>query len=182
MARMPRGLFIIAMLLCCSALADLRVFSSRFYQVHTDLEPGVAQDLAKRLDVMHEEYARRLIRFGSESASTRVDAYLFARQSDYLQFAGEGMGSTGGVYMPGRNALAAFHDGQGRDSLRRTLQHEAFHQFAAKTISNPPADVAERGDGAVFRGRAVDGRRFFDRAGPAAAGAAAAGRTSAPGD
>ena len=37
--------------------------------------------------------------------------------------------------MPHRNLLAAFLEGQGRDGLRRTLQHEAFHQFAFNTIS-----------------------------------------------
>ena len=41
----------------------MREFNSRFYRIHTDLEPGLAQDLARRLDVMHEEYARRLMRF-----------------------------------------------------------------------------------------------------------------------
>jgi predicted secreted protein len=37
--------------------------------------------------------------------------------------------------MAGRNLLAAFLEGQGRDALRRTLQHEAFHQFAHNAIS-----------------------------------------------
>ena len=134
---MPRLILIFALLLGGGALADLRIFSSRFYQIHTDLEPGVAQDLATRLDVMHEEYTRRLMRFGDKSAAPRVDAYLFARQSDYLRLAGAPLRSTGGVFIPSRNALAAFHDEQGRDSLRRTLQHEAFHQFAANTIGHP---------------------------------------------
>ena len=41
----------------------------------------------------------------------------------------------GGMFLPGRNLLAAFLEGQGRQQLRRTLQHEAFHQFAYNAIS-----------------------------------------------
>ena len=45
------------------------------------------------------------------------------------------MKNTGGVFMSGRNLLASFLGDLGRDSLRRTLQHEAFHQFAHTVIS-----------------------------------------------
>lgn len=120
-----------------SRAADLRAFQSRFYRVNTDIEPGLAQDLARRLDAMHEEYARRLMQFEPATDVDMVDAYLFDKQDDYLRFAGSGMRSTGGVYIPSRNALAAFNVGQGRDSLRRTLQHEAFHQFAANAFKTP---------------------------------------------
>ncbi len=116
---------------------EMRVFQSRFYHVNTDMEPGLAQDLARRLDVMHEEYARRLMQFEPAADQVMVDAYLFEKQDDYLRFAGNSMRSTGGVYIPSRNALAAFNVGQGRDSLRRTLQHEAFHQFAANAFKTP---------------------------------------------
>lgn len=120
-----------------AAAADLRVFQSHFYRVNTDIEPGLAQDLARRLDAMHEEYARRLMQFEPASDTEMVEAYLFDKQDDYLHFAGNAMRSTGGVYIPSRNALAAFNVGQGRDSLRRTLQHEAFHQFAANAFKTP---------------------------------------------
>jgi hypothetical protein len=46
--------------------------------------------------------------------------------------------------MPARNLLAAFLETQGRDGLRRTLQHEAFHQFAFGAISpNLPVWINE---------------------------------------
>lgn len=137
MAWMLRALLLLLLLGSADVMADLRDFYSHYYQVHTDLEPGLAQDLARRLDAMHEEYTRRLMQFDVKPDLRPVDAYLFTSQADYLRFAGAGMKSTGGVYIPSRNALAAFHDGQGRDSLRRTLQHEAFHQFAANTVRYP---------------------------------------------
>jgi Protein of unknown function (DUF1570) len=119
------------------AMAEMRVFASHHYQVHTDLEPSVAMDLARRMDAMYEEYSRRMIRFDLDPKRPMVDAYLWAGREDYLKFAGPGMRSTGGVFMPSRNALAAVLENQGRDNLRRTLQHEAFHQFAAEAIRYP---------------------------------------------
>ena len=125
------------LLTSAAANADMRVFASRHYQIHTDLEPGLAQDLARRMDVMYDEYARRLIQFDLDSARLSTDVYLFNGRTSYLRFVGESMQSTGGVFMASRNALVSFADGQGRDNLRRTLQHEAFHQFAANTIRYP---------------------------------------------
>ena len=119
------------------AVADLRVFPSRHYRVNTDLEAGFAQDLARRLDGMYDEYSRRLMQFETDPNQPRADVYLYTARDRYLRFVGPGMRSSGGVFMSSRNALATFSDGQGRDNLRRTLQHEAFHQFAANTIHYP---------------------------------------------
>ena len=139
MIRLWRIVLALLVLLFASAAAqaEVRVFPSRHYQIHTDLEPGLAQDLARRMDVMYEEYARRLIQFDLDPNRLATDVYLFNNRANYLRFVGEGMQSTGGVFMAARNALASFADGQGRDNLRRTLQHEAFHQFAANTIRYP---------------------------------------------
>ena len=38
--------------------------------------------------------------------------------------------NAGGVTIPDMNVVAAYLEEQGRDALRQTLQHEAFHQFA----------------------------------------------------
>ena len=65
----------------------------------------------------------------------QLQVFLFARQADYLHFTNDRLRNTGGVYIPKRNLLAAFLEGQGRDGLRRTLQHEAFHQFAYNCVS-----------------------------------------------
>lgn len=117
---------------------ELRSFDSRHYRIHTDLDPILADDLARRMDVMHDVYADRLSDFvpGSDAAPPpRFEVYLFQKQKDYLRFAGQQFRNTGGVFMSGRSLLAAFLEGQGRDALRRTIQHEAFHQFAHSYIS-----------------------------------------------
>ena len=119
-----------------SAAVDLRTVDSRHYRIRTDLDPEFARDLARRMDAMYDEYARRLAAFRPEAANLpRLEVFLFRTQKDYLAFTGERLHNTGGVYIPRRNLLAAFLEGQGRDGLRRTLQHEAFHQFAFTVIS-----------------------------------------------
>lgn len=118
------------------AAADLRTVDSRHYRIRTDLDAELAGDLARRMDAMYDEYARRLAAFRPGAADlARLEVYLFRAQKDYLAFTGERLQNTGGVYIPRKNLLAAFLEGQGRDGLRRTLQHEAFHQFAYTVIS-----------------------------------------------
>ena len=113
----------------------IRVFQTRHYRIHTDLDEELADDLGRRMDAMYEEYVRRFATFVAQSEIPALEVYLFRRQKDYHRFTGSRLWNTGGVYMAGRNLLAAFLEGQGRDALRRTLQHEAFHQFAHNAIS-----------------------------------------------
>ena len=114
---------------------DLRAIQTPHYRIHTDLPPELADDLARRMEAMHGQYAQRLSDFKPPQDVPRLEVYLFRTQADYLDFAGRQFANTGGVFMSGRNLLAAFLEGQGRDALRRTLQHEAFHQFAHAYIS-----------------------------------------------
>jgi hypothetical protein len=115
--------------------ANFSVLRTKYYRIHTDLDRELAEDLARRMDAMYDEYQRRLSAFTREKAGPPLEVYLFRRQQDYLRFTGERWRNSGGVFMASRNLLAAFLEGQGRDALRRTLQHEAFHQFAALAIS-----------------------------------------------
>ncbi|HEV2295474.1 MAG TPA: DUF1570 domain-containing protein [Tepidisphaeraceae bacterium] len=117
---------------------ELRTLRSAHYLVHTDLEPSLAEDLATRLDAMHDEYARRLGALGGGGsharASEKFEVYLFARRADYMRLTQNRYPNTGGIFMSQRNVLAAYLEGQGRDGLRRAIQHEAFHQFAFTAI------------------------------------------------
>lgn len=113
----------------------MRIVRTRHYLIHTDLDPELTDDLARRLDGMYDEYQRRLASFRIAEFAPPMEVHLFRRQQDYLRFTGQRWRNSGGVYMSGRNLLAAFLEGQGRDALRRTLQHEAFHQFAHAAIS-----------------------------------------------
>jgi len=103
--------------------------STSHYQIHTDLDRPLAMDLGRRMDAMFDEYARRFAPLNLQHQPP-LEVYLFASRGDYLQFVGPEYRNTGGLFIPARHLLAAFLEGQGRDTLRRTLQHEAFHQFA----------------------------------------------------
>lgn len=92
-------------------------------------------DLARRADAMFEEYSRRLSEFAPADSSKRYEIRLFDRRADYLKLTGDRFSNTGGIFMSGRNLLAAYLEEQGLENLRRTLQHEAFHQFAFTNIS-----------------------------------------------
>ena len=141
----------------------MREIQTQYYRIHTDLDPQLADDLARRMDKMYELYANRLSGFApAEKLKTvpRFEVYLFRRQQDYLNYAGERMKNTGGVFMSGRNLLASFLGDLGRDSLRRTLQHEAFHQFAHTVISPDTPVWLNEGLAQVFEEGIWTGTQF----------------------
>lgn len=164
----PRLLAIVPLLLLAllpaAVRADvptLRIVRTDHYRIHTDLDVDLANDLAKRMDAMYGEYQRRLADFAVNNERPPLEVYLFAEQEDYLRFTGEKLKNTGGVYMPGRNLLAAFLEGQGRDGLRRTIQHEAFHQFAFNAISQDVPVWLNEGLAQLFEEGIWTGEKFW---------------------
>jgi hypothetical protein len=115
----------------------LRIVKTRHYELHTDLDPGLVVDLTKRMDSMYEEYSRRLSEFHPPADAPALPVYLFNRQADYMALMGPGGANSSGRFVVTKDGafLAAFLENEGRDNLRRTLQHEAFHQFAFFAIS-----------------------------------------------
>jgi len=116
------------------AEAGMRVVHSRHYTIHSDLPADLTEDLARRLDEMYDEYSRRLTDF-RPAGRERLDVYLYSRRADYLREFGNDGQHTAGIFLPHRNCLAAVLEGSTRQDLRRTLQHEAFHQFAHNRIA-----------------------------------------------
>ncbi|MGH7213958.1 MAG: DUF1570 domain-containing protein [Tepidisphaeraceae bacterium] len=156
------ALTMLCFLLCGStAFADLRTLNSRHYRIHTDLDRDLAEDLSRRLDAMHDEYARRLVDFSGEAVHPRYEVYLFRKREDYLKLIDNRLPNTGGVFIAGRNVLAAFLERQGRDAMRRTLQHEAFHQFAHLTISPDLPVWLNEGIAQLFEEGIWTGDRFL---------------------
>ena len=115
--------------------ADLQTLTTRHYLLHSNLDPALTSDLGQRLDSMYDEYDQRLSLFRTRSAFPRLEVYVFRTQREYAAFTNNRLQNSGGVFLPGQNRLAAFLGDQGRDQFRRTLQHEAFHQFAYNAIS-----------------------------------------------
>ncbi len=115
--------------------ANLRQIRTEHYLIQTDLDPELADELAELMEGMFGEYSRRLADFSDKAPIRRLDVYLFAHKADYARLTEDKFRNTGGIFIAGKkNLLAAFLEDQGRDTIRRTLQHEAFHQFAYNTI------------------------------------------------
>ena len=100
--RIP-ALFILVLAVAISparAANELRVLETNHYRIHTDLDRSLAEDLAKRMDAMYEEYARRLANFDVDRSGKKFDVYLFNRRDDYLKFTGGRANNTAGITMP----------------------------------------------------------------------------------
>src|SRR5690349_3900844 len=123
-------LFLLLSSLARASDPNLHVLRSDHYRIYTDLDAALADDLSRRMDAMYDEYSRRLVDFHGGGEEKQFDVYLFNRRIDYMKFTDNRFPNTAGLFISGRDVLAAFLEGQGRDALRRTLQHEAFHQFA----------------------------------------------------
>jgi hypothetical protein len=127
---------ILALLSLAPARAgDMRQLQTKHYTIHTDLDAPLAEELGRGLEAMYDEYSRRLAAFSAEGSDPMLVVYLFRQHEDYNTFTNNRASNTGGVFLPQRKMLAAYYEGQGRDALRRALQHEAFHQFAHSAIS-----------------------------------------------
>jgi hypothetical protein len=160
---MPRLLAIAIILSLCAICeaADLRTLATDHYLIHTDLDSEFAADLAQRMDAMWEEYAQRLSSFAPASDGAKLEAYLFARKADYMRLTGDRFPNSGGVFIPSQNLLAAFLETQGRDSLRRKLQHEAFHQFVSAAVGEGIPVWLNEGIAQVFEEGIWTGRKFL---------------------
>ncbi len=134
----PSKIFPILLLLTllptpASAEPHLGLVRTKYYLLHSDIEDPLLYDLGRRMDAMYAEYSRRLSDFDLRTDRKPLDVYLFQSKSDYTNFTAGKHQNTGGVFLPAQNQLVSYCDGQ-RDTLRRTLQHEAFHQFAYKAL------------------------------------------------
>ena len=143
------------------AFADpTTITESQHYRIHSDLDPAVTRDYAKRLDAMYGEYARRLADFDIPP-QPKFEVYLFQKQADYRNFTGNAMPNTAGMFIPSLHALAGYEQLHGRDGLRKTLQHEAFHQFAWSAISKSMPIWLDEGLAQIFEEGVWTGDRFI---------------------
>jgi hypothetical protein len=120
---------------------SLRLVHTKHYDIHTDMDEALVTDLSTRMDSMYDQYLKTFSDFKPRADAAPLPVYLFATHEKYMAFTDYSGVNTGGLFIPGRHPfLTAYEQGQGRDALRRTLQHEAFHQFAYQNISRqlPP--------------------------------------------
>lgn len=113
-------------------------FRSRHYQVITDLDRREADEIARHMDRVFEEYDRRFAAFPVKGG-TSFPLYVFLTHQgylDYLKSEGISASNTAGMFFKSGegDGLATFVGGMPRSSVKSTLQHEGFHQFAWSRI------------------------------------------------
>jgi len=145
-----------------AAAHTTRTFESRYYTVITDTDARTADEIARYMDHVFAEYAKRLAAFKAKRDDTST-LYLFESERVYLSFLdkiGYDARNTSGVFFSrnGETGLATYVSGQQREHMLSTLRHEGFHQFAHSRIGkNLPIWVNEGlaeyfGHGIMVRG------------------------------
>jgi len=132
-------------------LADdggMKEYPTKYYLVHTDLEPAEAREAQVRMTRMAEEYQRRTEGF-SGRITTRLPFYLYKDRADYTKAGG--IEKSAG-YFDGERLMAVTlrtQDGAISLSTWDAVQHEGFHQFAHAVIGDLPM-WADEGLGEYF--------------------------------
>jgi hypothetical protein len=142
--------------------ASLRLVHTQHYDIHTDMDESLVTDLSNRMDVMYDQYQKTFSEFKPPIDAPPLAVYLFATHEKYMAFTDYSGVNTGGLFVNGRHPyLTAYEQGQGRDALRRTLQHEAFHQFAHACISRRLPPWMNEGMAQMFEETIWDGKDFL---------------------
>lgn len=121
-----------------SVEAGLETYTTRHYNLFTNLEREEAVEYGKHMDIVFEEYARRFGDFRSRRGELN-NFYLVRTRQDYVNLMGR-MGfdasASGGMFFRGPlgSGLATWTQGIPRERTLSVLQHEGFHQFAAQYI------------------------------------------------
>jgi hypothetical protein len=116
------------------AANQVYTFSSQHYDITTDVHRDLAKHIARHMDVVYEDFARRFSGFKGRGTD-RQPLHVYQTADSYLRFIashglnGQGSGGMFFVQKTG-SALATFVEGRDRNRMYRTLRHEGFHQFA----------------------------------------------------
>src|SRR5688572_24498172 len=80
------SVFLLIVLAPCAATfaGDMRVLTTRHYRIRTDLDPQFAEELARRMDAMYDDYSRRLDDFQPGAEQQNLLVSLFASREDYF--------------------------------------------------------------------------------------------------
>ncbi|MFM9957316.1 MAG: DUF1570 domain-containing protein [Phycisphaerales bacterium] len=136
-ASVPRWLLAALCLAACAAAAsaqNLTRFTSRFYEVFTDLPANEVRPIAGHMDLVYAEYGNRFKEFPAKN-SQPVRLYVYSTREAYTQgLKKKGIDATGsgGMFFASSQeaGLATFVEGHSSVEMYHLLQHEGFHQFA----------------------------------------------------
>ncbi|MEM7230227.1 MAG: DUF1570 domain-containing protein, partial [Planctomycetota bacterium] len=137
-----------------------------YYLIRTDLEADTANQIALHLNVMYEEYARRLASLPPR-APEKLNVYVFSRYDDYVRtlrarygIIGEGSGGMFFVTAQG-SGLAFWTEDLPRRRIEHVMQHEGFHQFAYSRFGNDLPLWVNEGMAEFFGQSVLVGRKLI---------------------
>lgn len=147
---------------------------SKHYRILSDLSPEETRLYGKHLDLMYEEYSRRMAGIPQQAPEIPF-VLMFATQADYLAvmrstYGINAMGSGGMFFITPRGAaLAFFVESLPQTRVFHVIQHEGFHQYAHSRFAGRLPIWVNEGL-AEFFGEAivVDGRVIVGQASPRA--------------
>ena len=150
-----------------AASPELRTFSSKQYDVHTDLTREEALEFALHMDAVYGEYGQRFASFRNRNVG-RMPLYLLRDREGYISLMKsleiDASNSDGMFFVTqGKQGLATWTSGRSREGTYSVLQHEGFHQFAWSHIGADLPTWANEGiaqyfgDGLLVRGRMTVG-------------------------
>lgn len=161
MTRVIRGAWPATILACGLAAApvhaaELRTIQTKYYIIHTDLDPQGTREAELRLTLMAEEYARRLEGLAG-AVRQRLPFFLYSDLKDY--YAAGGLPGSIGVFT--RDRLMAASHPKNPDALWTTVQHEGFHQFVLAAVGDQIPIWANEGLAEYFSHGVFCGDRFM---------------------
>lgn len=150
-----------------AAPPELRTFSSKHYDVNTDLERDEAMKLALHMDAVYGEYGKRFASFRNRNVG-RMPLYLLRNREGYvalMQSLDIDASNSDGMFFvtQGKQGLATWTSDRSRETTYSVLQHEGFHQFAWSHIGPDLPTWANEGiaqyfgDALLVRGRMTIG-------------------------
>jgi hypothetical protein len=151
-----------------------REFRSKHYRILSDLDQDDTKAYAAHLDLMYEEYARRLAGIPQQAPEVPF-VLMFQREADYLatlrnRYGVNGTGSGGMFFIsPAGAALAFFVEQLPRTRVLHVVQHEGFHQYAHSRFAGTLPPWVNEGLAEFFgESIVVDGRVIVGQASPGA--------------
>ncbi len=142
--------------------AWFHVVKGAHYTIHTGVnDEALVAELSRRMDVMYDQYCLAMRPFRPVD-ETPLKVVLFEKRKTYMAFTNNVATNTGGFFRPGEHPmLVSYLDDNGRDGLRRTLQHEAFHGFAYFAISRNIPTWLNEGMAQLFEEGIWTGKKFL---------------------
>jgi hypothetical protein len=111
------------------AAGQMQAYETKYYIVHTDVDPDEMKEACIRITKMAEEYHNRTSDFAGQIAQ-KLPFYLFKDADEY--YASGGVPNSAGVF-DGTRLMAIGDKRMGRQ-IWHVVQHEGFHQFLHAVI------------------------------------------------